>query len=139
MVETSKTKQRKRASRAGTSAAKAATPLLAVKGLNKRFGDVVANDNVTIDIAEGEIHAILGENGAGKSTLMKMIYGVLAPDAGTMEWRGDVIAPAGTRITLHTVFNKVVTKAAVHFGDGTTLDLAANGTAASGSTSATPA
>ena len=51
----------------------------------------------------------------------------------TIKDGGDVIAPQGTRITWHAVFNKAVAKAAVHFGDGTTLDLAANGTTASGS------
>jgi hypothetical protein len=51
----------------------------------------------------------------------------------TVKDRGDVIAPQGTRITLHAAFNKAVAKAAVHFGDGTTLDLAADGQTASGS------
>ncbi len=68
-------------------------PLLELRGLTKRFGDFVANDAVDLVLRPGEIHAILGENGAGKSTLMKMIYGVLEHDAGTLLWRGKPAAP----------------------------------------------
>lgn len=67
------------------------TPLLTLRGIDKRFPAVVANDSIDIDIHPGEIHAILGENGAGKSTLMKVIYGVVQPDAGTMLWQGEPV------------------------------------------------
>ena len=64
-------------------------PRIALRGLTKRFPGCVANEEIDLEIARGEIHALLGENGAGKSTLVKMIYGVLQPDAGTIFWEGQ--------------------------------------------------
>src|SRR4051812_49930724 len=55
---------------------------------------MLANDEVTLDVAPGEIHALLGENGAGKSTLMKIVYGVVAPDAGEIGWEGEAVQGA---------------------------------------------
>ncbi|HIP80658.1 MAG TPA: ATP-binding cassette domain-containing protein, partial [Kiloniellaceae bacterium] len=66
-------------------------PRLEVKGVTKRFPGVLANDHVDFAVAPGEVHALLGENGAGKSTLVKMIYGVLHPDEGTLAWNGEVM------------------------------------------------
>lgn len=63
-------------------------PLLAVEGLTKSFGALVAVGGVDLSISEGSIHALLGENGAGKSTLVKMLYGTLQPDAGRIVIRG---------------------------------------------------
>ncbi|MBY6082033.1 ABC transporter ATP-binding protein [Ruegeria arenilitoris] len=73
------------------------TPLLSLQGLTKAYPGVVANDHVSFDIGEGEVHALLGENGAGKSTLVKMIYGLVKPDSGTMLLRGQPYAPAEPR------------------------------------------
>jgi ABC-type uncharacterized transport system ATPase subunit len=68
------------------------TPLLRLEGIVKRYPSVVALEGVRLQVAEGEIHAVLGENGAGKSTLMKTIYGVVQPDAGAIEWRGAPVS-----------------------------------------------
>ena len=75
-------------------------PLLQLKGIGKTFPGCIANDDIDLEIAPGEIHALLGENGAGKSTLVKIIYGVLRPDQGTLCWRGDEMTidnPASAR------------------------------------------
>ncbi len=66
-------------------------PRLAVRGMTKRFGEVLANDDVDLTVVPGEVHALLGENGAGKSCLMKLVYGVYHPDAGTVEVDGTAI------------------------------------------------
>ena len=71
--------------------------LLRIEGLTKAYPGVVANDHVSFDIAEGQVHALLGENGAGKSTLVKMIYGLVKPDSGRMLLRGKPYAPAEPR------------------------------------------
>jgi ABC-type uncharacterized transport system ATPase subunit len=73
------------------------TPLLSLRGLTKAYPGVVANDDVTLDIGQGEIHALLGENGAGKSTLVKMIYGLVKPDSGVMQMRGGEFVPVDPR------------------------------------------
>lgn len=70
------------------------TDRLKLEGLTKRFPGVLANDHVSFGVKPGEIHALLGENGAGKSTLVKMIYGIMQPDAGTITWDGkDMVVP----------------------------------------------
>ncbi|MGB0968349.1 MAG: ABC transporter ATP-binding protein, partial [Halocynthiibacter sp.] len=71
--------------------------LLHLDGLTKAYPGVVANDNVGFKIHEGEVHALLGENGAGKSTLVKMIYGLVKPDSGTMTLRGERFEPTEPR------------------------------------------
>jgi len=71
--------------------------LLELTGVTKAYPGVVANDAVDLTIKPGEIHALLGENGAGKSTLVKMIYGLVAPDAGTMRMNGTAHAPTDPR------------------------------------------
>ena len=66
-------------------------PIIQTKDLTIRFGDLVANDRLSIEINPGEIHAIAGENGAGKSTLMKMLYGVYKPTSGEILVDGEVM------------------------------------------------
>ncbi|WP_374628456.1 ABC transporter ATP-binding protein [Pannonibacter indicus] len=75
-------------------------PLLNARGISKHFGAIAANNAVNLTINKGEIHALLGENGAGKSTLVKILYGALQPDAGTIEWDGRKVrinSPAAAR------------------------------------------
>ena len=62
----------------------ATTPAIRMTGVVKTFGAVVANRDAFLDVAKGEIHALVGENGAGKSTLMRVLAGMYAPDAGTV-------------------------------------------------------
>jgi ribose transport system ATP-binding protein len=72
-------------------------PLLAMRGVVKSFGASRALDGVALDLAAGEVHALIGENGAGKSTLMKILSGAYRPDAGSMTLGGVPYAPRGPR------------------------------------------
>jgi simple sugar transport system ATP-binding protein len=64
---------------------------LELKGITKTFGSFIANDEIDLKVADGEIHAILGENGAGKSTLMNIVYGLLQPDSGSISINEKVV------------------------------------------------
>src|SRR5947207_15983398 len=78
----------------------AQSPRIELRGITKIYPSVVANRDVSFTALPGEIHAVLGENGAGKSTLMKIIYGVVKPDAGEVLWEGNpvvVASPAQAR------------------------------------------
>ena len=66
-------------------------PVLQTKGLTKRFGGLVAVNNVNFELRKGEIHALLGENGAGKSTLCNVLYGYYRPDAGQVMIKGQEV------------------------------------------------
>jgi branched-chain amino acid transport system ATP-binding protein len=72
-------------------------PLLSTQGLIKRFGGLVATDNVSIEVRPGEIHALIGPNGAGKTTLVGQLTGNLAPDSGTIRFAGRDV----TRLPTH--------------------------------------
>jgi ABC-type uncharacterized transport system ATPase subunit len=69
----------------------ARTRVACLRGIQKAFGPVAAVDGVTIELYAGEIHALLGENGAGKTTAMKMLAGILQPDAGEIELQGETV------------------------------------------------
>ncbi len=76
------------------------TPLLEVRGISKRYGAVLANDQVDLSLYGGEVHALLGENGAGKSTLSKIMYGFTRPDSGEILLGGkpvDLHSPRDAR------------------------------------------
>ncbi|BCB20622.1 ABC transporter ATP-binding protein [Bosea sp. ANAM02] len=67
-------------------------PRLALAHVSKSFPGVKANEDISLSVQSGEIHALLGENGAGKSTLVKIIYGVQQADEGTISWNGSPVA-----------------------------------------------
>jgi simple sugar transport system ATP-binding protein len=98
------------------------TPLLSLQGLTKAYPGVIANNNVSFDIGEGEVHALLGENGAGKSTLVKMIYGLVKPDSGQMMLRGQPYAPTEPRAAR----NDGIAMVFQHFSLFDALDVAEN-------------
>jgi branched-chain amino acid transport system ATP-binding protein len=79
-----------------------ADPLLRVENLVRRFGGIVATDNLSLDVARGELHAIIGPNGAGKTTLISQLTGQLAPSAGTIHFAGREVThlPAWRRSAL---------------------------------------
>jgi branched-chain amino acid transport system ATP-binding protein len=91
--------------------------LLTVEGLTKRFGGVVASDNVRLDVSRGELHAIIGPNGAGKTTLIGQLAGEITADAGRIQFDGrDITAlpvPGRSRIGLARSFQ--ITSLFPHF------------------------
>jgi len=70
--------------------------LLKIEGLHKRFGGVVASDDINLDVRSGELHAIIGPNGAGKTTLIAQLSGEIAPDAGHIYFDGRDITGLAT-------------------------------------------
>ncbi len=77
-----------------------AAPHLRLTGITKRFGNVVANDGVTLELRAGEVLALLGENGAGKSTLVSILFGHYVADAGTIEVDGRSLPPGQPKAAL---------------------------------------
>ena len=98
------------------------TPLLTINGLSKAYPGVIANDDVSFDIGKGQIHALLGENGACKSTLVKMIYGLVRLDSGTMTLNGTEFAPP----TPHAARSSGVAMVFQHFSLFEALNVAEN-------------
>jgi branched-chain amino acid transport system ATP-binding protein len=77
-------------------------PMLLINDLHKNFGGLIVTDGVTLDIGQGELHAVIGPNGAGKTTLINQISGLIAPTAGTINFNGVDITgmPADQRAAL---------------------------------------
>ena len=73
----------------------AAAPIFQLEDVHKAFGGTVALDGVTFSLAQGEVHALIGENGAGKSTLMRVLGGEVRCDRGTMHFEGNPWTPSG--------------------------------------------
>ena len=81
----------------GAAPAGGLAPILELEHITKRFPGVLADDDVSLVVAPGEVLALLGENGAGKSTLMNVVYGLLASDGGTIRLSGEVVDIRGPR------------------------------------------
>ena len=74
--------------------------VLRLRGITKRFGSLVANDAISLDLGRGEVLALLGENGAGKSTLVSILFGHYVADAGTIEVFGQPLPPGQPKAAL---------------------------------------
>jgi simple sugar transport system ATP-binding protein len=93
-----------------------------MRSVSKRFGSVLANRDATLDVAKGEIHALVGENGAGKSTLMRVLSGLYEPDEGMVEVNGRIV----TGWTTHQAIAAGVGMVHQHFMLVPTLTVAEN-------------
>jgi ABC-type uncharacterized transport system ATPase subunit len=112
-------------------------PLVELRGVTKRYGDLVANDAVDLSLHASEVHGVLGENGAGKTTLMRVLYGLTTPDEGQIVVDGrpldirspaDAIAAGIGMVTQHFSLVRPMTVAenlALGRGRGLRLDMAA--------------
>jgi len=104
-----------------------AEPLLRVEKLVRRFGGIVATDQVSLDVAKGELHAIIGPNGAGKTTLISQLTGQLLPDAGSIQLAGRDITwiPAYRRSALGLARSFQITSLLLDFTAADNVALAA--------------
>jgi branched-chain amino acid transport system ATP-binding protein len=104
-----------------------ADPLLRVEKLVRRFGGILATDNVSLDVAKGELHAIIGPNGAGKTTLISQLTGHLAPDSGSVSLAGRDITrmPAYRRCALGLARSFQITSLLIDFTAADNVALAA--------------
>jgi branched-chain amino acid transport system ATP-binding protein len=104
-----------------------AEPLLRIKNLVRRFGGIVATDNLSLDIARGELHAIIGPNGAGKTTLISQLIGQLRPTAGTIRFAGQDVThlPAWKRSRLGLARSFQITSLLPNFTAADNVALAA--------------
>lgn len=84
-----------------TASGAGGNPAVRMVGIDKRFGSVQANRRASLEVPRGEIHALVGENGAGKSTLMRILGGLLKPDAGTVEVNGRNVTGWSTQDAIH--------------------------------------
>ncbi|MCL1982275.1 MAG: ABC transporter ATP-binding protein [Clostridiales bacterium] len=69
--------------------------IIEMLGITKKFPGIIANDNITLQLKRGEIHALLGENGAGKSTLMSVLFGLYQPESGVIKKNGETVNVTG--------------------------------------------
>ncbi len=104
-----------------------AEPLLRVKDLVRRFGGIIATDHVSLDVAQGELHAIIGPNGAGKTTLISQLTGHLTPHSGSVSLAGRDITdmPAYRRCALGLARSFQITSLLLDFTAADNVALAA--------------
>jgi branched-chain amino acid transport system ATP-binding protein len=102
-------------------------PLLRIENLVRRFGGIVATDNLSLDIVRGELHAIIGPNGAGKTTLISQLIGQLRPTAGTIRFAGQDVThlPAWKRSRLGLARSFQITSLLPNFTAADNVALAA--------------
>jgi len=97
------------------------TPILSARGLNKRYGRVVALDNTDFDLMPGEILGVIGDNGAGKSTLIKALCGAVIPDSGEIRLNGELVhfrSPIEARNAgIETVYQNLALSPALSIAD----------------------